>query len=62
MNPCIIEIDSSAATSLPDDSAGQSLEPREGSHSCFELDPSTSESGIPLCCEPGISSGGQEAV
>ena len=28
----------------------------------FEFDLSTSESGIPLCCEQGISSGGQEVA
>ena len=31
-------------------------------HTPSELDPNTFESDIPLCCEQGISSGGQEVA
>ena len=41
---------------------GWSEEPMVYSCTPLELDPSTFESGIPLCCERGISSDGQEVA
>ena len=47
-------------TLSPDFCCGQTEEPMVYNCTPSELDPRTSVSGIPLCCERGISSGGQE--